>query len=185
MSEIKYSKEYIKYQISELENRHGDIEEIKRLKRILAGLERNQERMQENPNKKFREQVKRQAQSNNVNKGNAPKRAKTDEIRNNSSKRTKTIKNKPSLSFKRASFYGLIAGVVLGIPAYKTTYNYTSNLPVSTNYITVGESKRGITERKDHDNSKYRRYLIEGRGFTEEEADKRIAREEETGRWER
>lgn len=97
--------------------------------------------------------------------------------------KTKTIKNRPSSSFKKVTFYGIIAGTVIGIPVYNTTYNYISNLPTSNNYITVKESKKGIDDRKEHDSSKYKKYLVERCGLTEEEADKRIEKEEELGRW--
>lgn len=72
---------------------------------------------------------------------------------------------------------------LLGIPTGIISYNYADNLPLSHNYITIEEAKKGITDRKDHDSSKYKKYLIERCGLTEE--DERIKREEEARIWEK
>ena len=86
--------------------------------------------------------------------------------------------------FRQNSSKG-ISGVILGIPVGSIAYNYAKNLPSSHNYITVEEAKKGITNRKDHDSSKYKKYLMERFDLTEEEAEERIQREEEGRKWER
>ena len=51
--------------------------------------------------------------------------------------------------------------------------------------ITVEEARKGITDRKDHDSSSYKKYLMKKFDLTEEEAEERIQKEEEEGKWER
>ena len=105
--------------------------------------------------------------------------------RNVSKSNKQKIKDKPKKSFKKTAFYGIIAGVILGVPAGNIAYNYVKEMPSAHNYITVEEAKKGITDRKDHDNSKYKKYLMEKYDLTAEEADERIKREEEEGKWSR
>lgn len=95
------------------------------------------------------------------------------------------IKNKPKKHSSKVAFYGIIAGIAIGIPVGKMTYDHTRNLPSSHNYITVNEHKNGIVDRKEHDSTNYKKYIMKNYGLSEEEAEERIQREEEQGRWER
>lgn len=166
---------YIDSQISRLNDGYLIEYLIKTKKEIQKDLEKT-------PQKRYRESLsvnaKRNPRNNRTNMSNVTTQRNLQRIKNKPK-----IKNRPKKSLKRTIFYGIIAGVVLGIPTGFISYYYADNLPSSHNYITVEEDRRGITDRKNHDSSKYKKYLIEKYGLTEEEADERIKREEEEGKW--
>ncbi len=136
------------------------------------------------PQKKYRESLAVNVNKTSRNSQYTPRKSNTqNNLKENKAK--KKIKDKPKKHLGRTAFYGVIAGVILGIPAQKIAYHYVENLPSSHNYITIEESRKGITDRKDHDSSKYKKYLMERFDLTEEEAEERIQKEEEEGKWER
>lgn len=167
---------YIDSQISQLNDGYLIEYLIKMKKEIQKDLGKT-------PQKRYRESLFIDLSKN-------PRKNRTDSnisVKNSSEKTEKKqkIKDKPKKFLKRTVFNGIIAGVILGIPAGTVAYNYANNLPSSHNYITVGESRKGITDRKDHDSSNYKKYLIEKYNLTEEQADEKIQMEENVGKWER
>ncbi len=168
---------YIDSQIAQLKDGYLIEYLIKTKKEIQKDLEKT-------PQKKYRESLAIKVNRNPITTQRTSKSLNTQQ-RNSSKSEKPKIKNKPKKSLKRTVFYGIIAGLIIGVPAGNIVNNYAKNLPSSHNYITVEEAKKGITDRKDHDSSKYKKYLMERFDLTEEEAEERIQREEEEGKWER
>ena len=168
---------YIDSQIAKLNDGYLIEYLIKTKKEIQKELEKT-------PQKKYRESLAVNV-SRNPRSAQKTSRTLSTQQRNVSKSNKQKIKDKPKKSFKKTAFYGIIAGVILGVPAGNIAYNYVKEIPSSHNYITVEEAKKGITDRKDHDNSKYKKYLMEKYDLTAEEADERIKREEEQGKWSR
>lgn len=165
---------YIDSQIAQLNDGYLIEYLIKAKKEILKDLNKT-------PQKKYRESLSVNMSESHI---NGQKNLRSLNIQKKLSQENKPkVKSKPKKTLKRTAFYGIIAGVVLGIPAGNVAYNYVKNLPSSHNYITVEEARKGITDRKDHDSSKYKKYLMEKFDLTEEQAEERIRREEEEGRW--
>jgi len=136
------------------------------------------------PQKKYRESLAINVSRNPITTQRTSRILNTQQRNSLKSEKTK-IKNKSKKFSKRTVFYGIIAGVILGIPAGNIAYNYVNEMPSSHNYITIEEARKGITDRKDHDSSKYKKYLMKKFDLTEEQAEERIRREEEEGKWER
>ena len=168
---------YIDSQIAKLNDGYLIEYLIKTKKEIQKELEKT-------PQKKYRESLAINV-SRNPRSAQKTSRTLSTQQRNVSKSNKQKIKDKPKKSFKKTAFYGIIAGVILGIPAGNIAYNYVKEMPSAHNYITVEEAKKGITDRKDHDNSKYKKYLMEKYDLTAEEADERIKSEEEQGKWSR
>ena len=168
---------YIDSQIAQLNDGYLIEYLIKTKKEIQKDLDKT-------PQKRYRESLAVNVSRNPKTIQGTSKSLNTQE-RNSSKSEKLEIKNKPKKSLKRTAFYGIIAGVIVGVPAGNIMYNYAKNLPSSHNYITVEEARKGITDRKDHDSSKYKKYLMEKFDLTEKEAEERIQREEEEGKWER
>ena len=168
---------YIDSQIAKLNDGYLIEYLIKTKKEIQKDLEKT-------PQKKYRESLAVNV-SRNPRNTQRTSRSISAQQRNASKSKKPKIKDKPKKSYKKAAFYGIIAGVILGVPAGNIAYNYVKEMPSAHNYITVEEAKKGITDRKDHDNSKYKKYLMEKYDLTAEQADERIKREEEEGKWSR
>ena len=160
---------YIDSQISQLNNEDLMKYFLKTKKAIKKDLDKT-------PQKRFRE-----AFSINVNRNT--RNSRTNMKNAMPQRNPQKIKNAPKKSLKRTVFYGIIAGAILGIPTGSISYNYVKNQPSPHNYITVEEARNGITDRKDHDSSKYKKYIMEKYNLTEKEAIERIQKEEAAERW--
>lgn len=166
--------EYINSQISSLKDGYL-IEQLIKMKKQVEN------KSEKSPQKKFRESM---VVSPDKLKEPVRQQGKRTESKKQVNSKKK-IKQKPKKYLKKTAFYGIIAGTILGVPLGIGAYKYTSNIPSPYNYITVQEKRKGITDRKDHDSSNYKKYLMKKCGLTESEAEKRIKEEEEEGRWER
>lgn len=149
--------EYINSQIKQLQDGYL----IESLIKMRKEIEK-----EKSPQKKFRESmaVKPNRTTTPMKKQEKPKRK---------------IKQKPKVITKKVVLTGMIAGLSLGILGAKLAYNYTSNMPVAHNYITTKEKRNGVTDRSEHDNSNYKKYLMKQYGLTESEAEEKIKDEEE------
>ena len=167
---------YIDSQIAQLNDGYLIEYLIKAKKEIQKDLNKT-------PQKRYRESLFVNGKENSTNHQKSSRRL---DIQKESSQTHKPeIKNRPNKFSTKTFFYGVIAGVIIGIPAGSIAYNSVKNLPSSHNYITVEEARKGITDRKDHDSSSYKKYLMKKFDLTEEEAEERIQKEEEEGKWER
>lgn len=151
---------------------------------LLKAKKEIQKDLDKTPQKRYRESLSVNVNGKNRNNQRNSKSISSQK-RLSKKENKKKLKNKPKKSAKGTAFYGIIAGVILGVPVGYISYDYAKNLPSSHNYITIEESKKGITDRKDHDSSKYKKYLMKKYNLTEEEAEAIIQKEEEEGKWEK
>ena len=165
--------EYINSQISQLKDGYLIEQLIKMRKQI-------ENKNEKSPQKKFRESI-----AVSSDKFERPERQQEKRTVSKQVNRKRKIKGEPKKSFGKMAFHGMIAGLILGVPVGIGAYKFAYNLPSSNNYITVKEAKKGITDRKDHDSSNYKKYLMKTYGLSESEADEKIEQEEKERRWER
>ena len=176
--------EYYKHLLNELNNRHGDIDEIKQLENIIKKIDIQRQEVKKKDNESSNiEYYKYLLNELKSRHGDADEIQRLEKkIEKSKKEEVKTKRKIKGYSSEKKAFrgkiYGIILGIAIGIAAYNCGKYMAYKLPNPHNYTTVEENKKNL----EHDDSGYREFLRKN-GLSEEEIEKKIAEEEELGRW--